>query len=140
MKTYQSFAKTLDQLLCGDQAVRVTVEGYMPLSVERIGASGDGRPLVAISHTAVQNGDLMRDPELVFELFELDDVTAAEPITFRNDFVGALRDVYDYDDHGRRTHLRPRLKAELKDFASMWFRNLRAQGFLGRDARREVFA
>jgi hypothetical protein len=140
MKTYQSFAKTLDHLLCGDQAVRITVDGYMPLSVERIGASGEGRPLVAISHTAVQNGDLMRDPELVFELFEHDDITAAEPITFRNDFVGILNDVYDYDDNGRRTHVRPRMKADLKSFARTWFGNLRAQGFLSRDAKREVFA
>ncbi|MEX2206665.1 MAG: hypothetical protein WEF50_10605 [Myxococcota bacterium] len=136
MKAYQSFATTLDELLRADQAVRLTVEGYMPLSVERIGNSGDGRPLVAISQTAVQNGDLMRDPELVFEIFAL----FAEPITFRNDYVGILQDVYDYDDHGRRTHLRPRLKAELKAFARIWFRNLRHQGFLGHAARREVLS
>lgn len=188
MKTYQAFANALETLLGSDQAVRLTVEGYMPLSVERIGRSGDGRPLVAISHTAVQNGDLMRDPELVFELFdapgpgpetarritraawnathrdyrgcidgqpavlELDERGAtvlapvrivdviAEPITFRNDFVGVLQDVYSYDDEGRRTHVRPRRKAELKSFARMWFRNLRAQGFLGSSAHREVLA
>lgn len=140
MKAYLSYAKVLDQLLGGDQAVQLEVDGYMPLSIERIGHSGDGRPLVAISHTAVQNGDLMRDPELVFELFALGDERGAEPITFRNDFAGLLQDVYDYDDHGRRTHLRPRLKAELKAFAAMWFRNLRAQGFLGREVKREVLS
>ena len=31
----------------------------------------------------------------------------------------------------RDLHVRPRLKAELKSFARMWFRNLCAQGFLG---------
>jgi hypothetical protein len=140
MKTYQYFAKALNQLLSGDQAVCLTVNGYMPLSIERIGASGDGRPLIAISHTAIQNGDLMRDPELVFELFAFGDYTAAEPISYRNDFVGLLQEVYDLDDDGRRTAIRPRLKAELKSFACMWFRNLRAQGFLTCKARREVFA
>ncbi|MCZ7620178.1 MAG: hypothetical protein M5U32_18415 [Myxococcota bacterium] len=189
MKTYQNFATTLEQLLAGDAAVRIHVEGYMPLVIERIGDSGDGRPMIALSHTAVQNGDLMRDPELVFEIFEhpasdaggarrmtraawskkpqdyrsmIDDVPhlleldastgatvlapvtivdrSAEPITFRNDFVGVLQDVYDYDEHGRRARFRPALKRELKSFARTWFRNLKAQGFLGLEARREVLA
>jgi hypothetical protein len=55
MKTYRSFATTLEALLASDQAVRITVPGYMPLSVERIGRSGDGNILIAISHTATQN-------------------------------------------------------------------------------------
>jgi hypothetical protein len=32
MKTYTSFAKSPEFLLGGDQAVKLTVEGYMPLS------------------------------------------------------------------------------------------------------------
>jgi hypothetical protein len=137
MKTYQNFASVLNRLLAGKQAVRLHVDGYMPLVVEQIGRSGDGRPLIALSHTAVQNGDLMRDPEVVFELHEL----GAEPITFRNDFLGILQDVYDYDDSGRRTRVYPRRKQDLRSFSSTWFRNLRAQGFLD-DARtrREVLA
>lgn len=141
MKTYQQFASTLNQLLAERQAVRLTVEGFMPLSVEEIGLSGDGRRLVAISHTAVQNGDLMRDPELVFEIHTGPDGTEyAEPISFRNDFVGAYQEVYAYDDHGRRTQLRPQLKRELKDFARLWFRNLKAQGFLASEVARDVLA
>ena len=57
MNTYRSFAKTLQSLLGDDQAVKLTVEGYMPLSIERIGTSGEGHPLVAIAHTGLQNGD-----------------------------------------------------------------------------------
>lgn len=140
MKVYQHFAATLNTLLRTNHAVCIAIEGYMPLSVERIGASGDGRLLVAISHTAVQNGDLMRDPEIVFELFEHAGEHLAEPIAFRNDYVGVLEDVYRYDGTGRRTHVRPRLKAELKAFARTWFRNLKAQGFLGSSARREVLS
>ena len=136
MKTYQNFAYVLNRLLAGKQAVRLNVEGYMPLVIERIGASGDGRPLIALSHTAVQNGDLMRDPEIVFELHEL----GAEPITFRNDFVGVLQDVYEYDDSGRRTRVYLSRKADLRSFARIWFRNIRAQGFLGSSVRREDLA
>ncbi len=59
MKTYQTFASTLEALLAGNEAVRIHVDGYMPLVVEAIGHSGDGGQLVALSHTTVQNGDLM---------------------------------------------------------------------------------
>ncbi len=31
MKTYTSFAKSLTKLLSNDQAVKLTVDGYMPL-------------------------------------------------------------------------------------------------------------
>lgn len=36
MKTYQHFATVLAQFLGNDTAVRFTVNGYMPLSVEHI--------------------------------------------------------------------------------------------------------
>lgn len=137
MKTYQSFAKKLLTLLGEAQALRITSDGFMPLSVEDIGLSGDGQRLIALSHTAEQNGDLMRDPEIVFALHDRGDFLAAEPVSFRNDFVGLMQDVYRYDDQGKRTHVDPRLKAELKFFARMWFRNLREQGFFDKEATRE---
>lgn len=68
MKTYERFATTIESLLKNDQAVRITSPGFMPLSIERVGKSGDGHDLIAMSHTATQNGDLMRDPEIVFEV------------------------------------------------------------------------
>jgi hypothetical protein len=190
VKTYRSFATTLEALLRSDHAIRLTVEGYMPLSVERIGPSAEGRARIAIAHTSVQNGDLMRDPEMVFELqndptpaptdlrrvtraewnrkhrdfkgwtaagapsmLELDAKSGdtvlvpvaiidpiAEPISYQNDFVGVVQEVYDYDDAGRRIRIRPKLKTELRSFARTWFRNLRAQGFLGRGVKREILA
>ncbi len=48
MNSYQEFAKYLDQLLGGVHAVRIAVFGYMPLSVEEIGFSGDGDRLVSL--------------------------------------------------------------------------------------------
>lgn len=137
MKTYRSFARALEQLLGGETAVRIHVEPYMPLAVEEIGPADDGRRLVALSHTSVQNGDLMRDPEIVFAFF---DAEAAEPVSFRNDYAGVCNDVYVYGDDGRRTGVYPDRKAELKSFARMWFRNLRSQGFFDGDAIREVLS
>ena len=140
MKTYQHFASVLTQLLGNDAAVRITAEGFMPLSVETIGQSAEGNRLIAICHYGEQNGDLMRDPEMVFELFTYDELSAAEPLSFQNDYLGVLQEVYRYDAAGQKTHVNTRLKAELKSFARMWFQNLRDQGFLGPQAVRERLA
>ena len=50
MKNYQEFSKQLDQLLGGAPAVRITVPGFMPLSVEEIGTDGEGHRLVSLCH------------------------------------------------------------------------------------------
>lgn len=140
MKTYQSFAKALLTLLGTDTAIRIRVDGYMPLSIEAIGTSAAGNRLIAISHTGEQNGDLMRDPEMVFELFAYGEASAAEPLSFQNDYMGLLQEVYRYDDAGKKTHVNTRLKAELKSFARTWFSNMREQGFFGPQAVRERLA
>ena len=91
---------------------------------------------VAAQRLGVQNGDVMHDPEIVFEFHAI----GAEPISFRNDYVGAHDEVYAYDDAGRRTGVYARRRAGLVSFARVWFRNIRAQGFLGEKAQREVIA
>lgn len=188
MKTYQRFAKQLDSLLGGSQAVRITVPGFMPLTVEEILPSAEGHRQISLTHYGEQNGDAMRDPEMIFEVIqhpadapeglrpltraewqktprdyrgEIDGQPAvlelapsgatvltpiciaeiyAEPIYFRNDYAALEQWVFDYADDGRKTRVRPGLKRELKSFARTWFRNLKAQGFLGADAERQVLA
>ena len=137
MKIYQHFATVLTTFLGTDRAVRLTVPGFMPLSVEDIGQSGDGNRLISICHYGEQNGDLMRDPEMVFELFTHGEASAAEPLSFQNDYMGLFQEVYRYDESGKKTHVKTRLKAELKSFARTWFTNLKDQGFLGDTASRE---
>ncbi len=140
MKHYQEFARYLDQLLGGVQAVRITVLGFMPLSIEEIGSSGDGYRLVSLCHYGEQNGDLMRDPDLVFMFTDLPDGVAAEPVSYRNDYLGLSQEVYRYDEAGRRTHVVPTLKQELKEFAESWFATLRDQGFFAPTAVREILS
>ena len=140
MTSYQEFAKYLDHLLDGVQAVRITVPGFMPLSVEEIGSSGDGHRLVSLCHYGEQNGDLMRDPDIVFLFHNLPDGMAAEPVSFRNDYLGIVQEVYRYDETGRRTHVVPSLKQELKEFAESWFANLKDQGFFAATAVREILS
>ena len=129
-KTYQHFAKVLTELLGSDTAIRLTVNGYMPLSIEDIGRSAEGNRLIAISHTGEQNGDLMRDPEMVFEVHTYSTPHLAEPLSFRNDYMGLMQEVYRYNDEGKKTHVNTKLKQELKSFGRTWFSNLKEQGFL----------
>jgi hypothetical protein len=125
MKLYQAFATDLNHLLNDARAVRITVPEYMPLSVEEIGTSGDGHRLVSLCQYGEQNGDLMRDCDLVFMVTELPDGVAA---------------VYRYDEEGRRTHVLFSLKQELKEFAQAWFATLRDQGFFASTAVRDILS
>lgn len=140
MKLYQAFATDLNHLLNGARAVWITVSGYMPLSVEEIGSSGDGYRLVSLCHYGEQNGDLMRDPDIVFLFHNVSDGAAAEPVSFRNDYLGIVQDVYRYDETGRRTHVLPTLQQDLTEFAESWFANLKDQGFFASTAVREILS
>jgi len=140
MNSYQEFAKYLHQLLGGVHAVHIAVSGYMPLSVEEIGSSGDGYRLVSLCQYGEQNGDLMRDPDIVFLFHNLPDGVAAEPVSFRNDYLGIVQEVYRYDESGKRTHVLPTLKQDLTKFAESWFANLKDQGFFAPTAVREILS
>ena len=137
MKTYTHFATVLAGLLGTDTAIRLTVDGYMPLSVEDIGQSADGNRLISICHYGEQNGDLMRDPDMVFEVYASPALATAEPLSFRNDYMGLMQEVYRYNDDGKKTHVNVRLKQDLKSFARTWLNNLKDQGFLSDNAKRE---
>jgi len=140
MKLYQAFAMDLNHFLNGARAVRITVPGYMPLSVEEIGISQDGHRLVSLCQYGEQNGDLMRDCDLVFMVTDLPHGIVAEPVSFRNDYLGLSQEVYRYDETGRRTHVVSSLKQELEEFARAWFATLREQGFHASTAMREILS
>ncbi len=140
MNIYRDFATHLDQLLDGHSAVRITVSGFMPLSVEEIGIDGEGHRLVSLCHYGEQNGDLMRDPDIVFMFQEYPNGFIAEPVSFRNDYLGLDQEVYRYDETGTRTHLDTTLKSQLREFAQTWFANLNEQGFFGDQAVRTVLS
>ena len=128
MKTYEHFATVLAGLLGSDTAIRLTVDGYMPLSVEDIGQSAEGNRLISICHYGEQNGDLMRDPDMVFEVYASPAPATAEPLSFRNDYMGIMQEVYRYDDDGKKSAVNPKLKQDLKSFGLTWFQNLKDQG------------
>jgi hypothetical protein len=100
---------------------------YMALVIEATGESGPcGLPAVSVCHYGEQNGDLMRDPEMCFEL-GLADGPHLNAFYYRNDYVGVeqwsrtiVRDHYVYLVSLHQQHER---------FAKVWDNNLRLQGF-----------
>ena len=95
--------------------LELTNAPYMPLVIERQGDE------VAVMHYFIQNGDLMRDPEVAFRH------GSWEPISITQDPVGVYREVFLFV--GGRRVMNVRLLRELEDFARLWAANLRAQGF-----------
>ena len=101
---------------------------YMALVIESTDESGPcGLPALSVCHYGEQNGDLMRDPEMCFELgFAVG--AHLTPFYFRNDSLGVeqfsrtidgdhyvfVRDLYDQHEK----------------FAGLWDKNLSQQGFV----------
>jgi hypothetical protein len=124
MKSQERWAKVLENLLGDQDHVRIERPGFMPLVAERI---QDGRgKLVALAHYGEQNGDAMRDPEVVFLVRD----GWAEPVSIRQDFMGTGEvEAYRWEG-GKPTHSYPARVKDLRSFCGTWFRNLKAQGFL----------
>lgn len=97
-----------------------------------VGGPNKGFHAVALrdGHYGEQNGDLMRDPDIVFMFHDLPDGLAAEPVSFRNDYMAICQEVYKYDEAGKRTHVVPALKRELKEFSRTWFSKTNRIDFL----------
>jgi hypothetical protein len=104
----------------------------MPLSVEIVGKGPRGGPLISIMHTYEQNGDLMRDPDLVVEL--IPPVNWWLPVSFQQDDLGIFQEAVVLDGDRLITH--SRLVDSLKAFMLEWDRNIGEQGFVEEARRR----
>ncbi len=105
-------------------------EPYMRLVIEDIQSPGpDGYPSLSVAHYGEQNGDAMRDPEMLFELVETPGHIRLVPYYFRNDYVGVEQ--YSRFNQDGAVLVRPGLLSEHRSFAWIWDRNLHAQGFVG---------
>jgi hypothetical protein len=100
--------------------------GFMRLVVEYLGVGPRGLPLVSVAHYYEQNGDLMADPEMTFEVAGPE----WQPLTFRQDGMGVYREAV-YQGEDGRTMVRPRLLEDLRQFARIWDDNIATQGFVG---------
>ena len=102
---------------------------WQDLVIEDIQQRGPrGLPTISVAHYGEQNGDLMRDPEMLFEMEELGREVVLLPYYYRNDYVGFER--YSVTRDENRVCINSRLLREQESFARMWNANIRAQGFV----------
>jgi len=106
--------------------IRIENEPFMRLVIEHIGEGPSGKPLISVAHYGEQNGDAMRDPEMTFEIAEIDG--AFVPVSFQNDYLGVYQEAV-FVSQGKLL-ARPGLMRELASFARQWDRNIKEQGFL----------
>ena len=102
---------------------------FMELVIEATDESGPcGLPVVSVAHYGQQNGDLMRDPEMCFEL-GLAGGAHLDPYYWRNDYVAVeqwSRNIV------RDRYIVPcsRCMSSMSISPRTWDANLRAQGYL----------
>ena len=100
---------------------------YMALVIEATDESGPcGLPAISVCHYGEQNGDAMRDPEMIFEL-GLAGGAHLNPFYWRNDYVAVEQRSRFIRDGNYCYHTQ--LHAEHERFAKLWDKNLRQQGF-----------
>ena len=103
---------------------------YMALVIEATPEPGPlNLPSISVAHYEEQNGDLMRDPEMCFELSKAP-LCGLElsSFYFRNDYLG-VEQVSRYRD-GENYVFVPNLYEQHEQFTRQWDKNLRDQGFL----------
>lgn len=102
-------------------------ETFMPVVVERVGSIIVGKQsceLISVAHYGKQNGDLMRDPEIVFIR---DDHGNYYPESIIQDYAGVYRTAVTCDDEGKAVSYKPRQQREIAEFTGMWMENIRQQ-------------
>ncbi len=111
---------------------------YMALVIEATPEPGPlNLPSISVAHYGEQNGDLMRDPEMCFELSNpLRLGLSLVPYYWRNDYVGIEQ--YSRSIQGDQYLFHRALYAEHESFAAQWDRNLRNQGFIEAFDRRHT--
>ena len=102
---------------------------WMPLDIEEIGVSGpNGLPTISVAHYGQQNGDAMRDPEMLFEIRRESGGIELSAYYWRNDYL-SIEQYSAFRDDEQKLFAMPELQRQHAQFARLWDGNLRAQGY-----------
>jgi hypothetical protein len=114
-----------------DNYIRLDNPPYMRLVIEHVGIGPRGMPAISVAHYYEQNGDLMRDPEMVFEVNpDFWQTGDWEPVSYRQDNLAMYQQQAVFiDDQGHAVADADTVR-QLKAFARQWDRNIADQGFL----------
>ena len=108
--------------------LRIDNAPYMELVIEAMDESGPlGLPSLSLCHYGEQNGDLMRDPEMCFDL-ELAEDPHLSAFYYRNDYAG-IEQWSRFIRNGQYS-FHTMFHREQERFAALWDKNLNTQGFV----------
>jgi len=96
---------------------------FMAVHVERIGKCNLG-PMFSVAHYYEQNGDLMKDPDMVF-IRGVDG--NYHPIEFQQDNVAFYSRAVTFNEKGEVSHYYPAVQKDMVDFANHWMLNIAMQ-------------
>ena len=110
--------KTIEEVP-NDKYAEISIENHDDLIIEKISPNR-----ISVSHTYLQNGDIMRDPEIVFK--EIDDSWVA--VMYQQDSTGT----YKQDEQG--------LKSTTTFAHNTWNKNIEEQGYIeAAEQQEEIF-
>ena len=135
-KQSESIFKDLLTSLSARDCTKLLSEGYMPLSIERIGrlnsSLGSGNAY-SMMHSFTQNGDLMRDPEMCFWFLEtaIDPAWIGKifPYSYQLDCFGIYEESITFRSNGFM-EIDLKVQKQHASFANSWLHNISSQGFL----------
>ncbi len=116
----------LDWLKADSNYINLANPPYMKLVIEFIGYRKN-EAVLSVAHYGEQNGDAMRDPEMVFWVDPTLKIWI--PTYFRNDYAGVEQDAI-VNEGERNQSVNTRLMKRFHTFAKEWDRNIREQGFV----------
>jgi hypothetical protein len=132
------FCQLLKKMNCKEY-IKLVSENFMPLSIEQIEGQINTpwgvSKLYSVSHTYEQNGDLMRDPEMVFIVRdkrngEKDyDNIHVYPQMYQQDNLGLYEESACIQNGQLTTFIKTWQHGHCS-FANMWMKNIQQQGFL----------
>ena len=108
-------------------------EPFMDLHVERhIEDDGAGNEIdvIYLSHTYLQNGDVMSDPHIRVMLNR--DLKAASAIYYQQDALGiyqTIRGIFYREDGTEYLGINPKAEKSCNEFLLLWLDNIKNQGF-----------
>ena len=116
-RNYRTFARLFPKIVSGEyRYLRLESEGFEPLSLEWVGTDQ-----VSIMHTFTQNGDLMRDPDMVLALDS--EQETAQAASYELSSMGIYQEV------STENGVNAKLQKDLNSFLSDWLRNIESQGY-----------
>lgn len=125
-KAYQIFKALADMARADeDHATKLDRSEFMPVYIEIVYEVSGSEEQISIAHYGEENGDLMRDPEMIF--FHDRKEGKAYAMNYRNDYGGTWEVSIKEGEDGRPSMVNQARQRRHTEFAELWLKNIKSQ-------------